>query len=271
MALRPITFLSDYGYSDEFAGVCRAVIASIAPEARVIDITHGIGRHAVRQGAVVLANSLPFAPVGVHLAVVDPGVGSDRRPVAVEAGDQGRILVGPDNGLLSLAVERLGGAQGAVDLSSSSFQLEQRSMTFHGRDLFAPVAAHLSSGATLDQAGEPIDPAGLIRLELPEPRLYPNRAVAHVVHVDGFGNVALNLAPGQLSTGFLQSGAKVALEAGRSSVHAHFGQAFSDVAAGEVVVYEDSSGSLAIAVNRGSAANVLSLSADDEVVLVRHG
>ena len=107
---RPITFLSDYGYADEFAGVCRAVIARIAPDAQLIDITHGLARHAVRQGAVLLANSLPFAAPGVHLAVVDPGVGSERRPVAVAVAEEERILVGPDNGVLALAIERFGGA-----------------------------------------------------------------------------------------------------------------------------------------------------------------
>ena len=168
---RPITFLSDYGYADVFAGVCRAVIARIAPDAQVIDITHGLPRHAVRQGAVLLAQAVPFAAAGVHLAIVDPGVGTQRRPVAVRVADEDRLLVGPDNGLLSLATERLGGAVEAVDLSSSPHRLEPVTSTFHGRDLFAPVAARLATGTTLSGAGEAIDPASLIRLELPEPRL----------------------------------------------------------------------------------------------------
>ena len=155
---RPITFLSDYGYEDEFAGICRAVIAAIVPEAAVIDLTHGIKRHAIRQGAAVLANALPYAPPGVHLAVVDPGVGSPRRAVAVMVGSDDRVLVGPDNGLLWQAIERFGGAVDAVDVSLSRFRLEPISATFHGRDVFAPVAGHskplsgptstLSSGAT---------------------------------------------------------------------------------------------------------------------------
>ena len=143
----PITFLSDYGDEDEFAGVCRAVIAQIAPEAPLIDLTHGIGRQRCRQGALALANALPFCPPGVHLAVVDPGVGADRRPVAVTTMEEGRFLVGPDNGLLAPAIERLGGAARAVDLANSPFRLEPVSATFHGRDLFAPVAAHLALGA----------------------------------------------------------------------------------------------------------------------------
>ena len=134
---RPITFLSDYGYEDEFAGVCRAVIAQIAPGAPLIDLSHGITRQDVRQGAIALANASPSCPPGVHLAVIDPGVGSPRRAVGVAAAE-GRYLVGPDNGLLSRALDRLGGALDAVELSRSPFRLEPVSATFHGRDLFAP-------------------------------------------------------------------------------------------------------------------------------------
>ena len=195
---RPITFLSDYGYADEFAGVCRVVIAEIAPEAALIDITHGVSRHAVRQGAVLLANALPYAPAGILLAIVDPGVGTERRPVALRVGEAERLLVGPDNGVLSLAAERLGGVTEAVDLSASPHRLEQVAFTFHGRDLFAPVAAHLALGEPLAKSGEPIDPASLTRVELPEPRIYPGRVVAHVLYVDGFGNATLNLAAAEL-------------------------------------------------------------------------
>ena len=264
---RPITFLSDYGYADEFAGVCRAVIAGIAPGAPLIDITHGLPRHAVRQGAVLLANALPFAPAGVHLAIVDPGVGSERRPVAVKATDEERLLVGPDNGVLSLAVERFGGAAEAVDLSTSQYRLQPVTSTFHGRDLFAPVAARLALGAALDEAGEPIEVSTLTRVELPEPRIYPDRVVAHVIYVDGFGNVALNLGHEQLGSTFLRLGEQVVVAAGRSTVTVPFGRTFSDVGPGQGIVYEDSSRSLALAVNRESAAELLGLGPDDEVVL----
>ena len=169
---RPITFLSDYGYEDEFAGVCRAVIAQIAPGAPLIDLSHGIARQDIRQGAILLANALPSCPPGVHLAVVDPGVGSERRAVAVAAAE-GRFLVGPDNGLLSRALERLGGALDAVDLSRSPFRLEPVSATFHGRDLFAPVAAHLALGARLDEAGRADRPGVTDRARPPDA---PDRA-----------------------------------------------------------------------------------------------
>jgi S-adenosyl-L-methionine hydrolase (adenosine-forming) len=265
---RSITFLSDYGYADEFAGVCRAVIAEIAPDSQVIDITHGLPRHAVRHGAVLLANALPFTPAGIHLAVVDPGVGSERRPVAVRVGDEGRILVGPDNGVLSMAADRLGGAVEAVDLTTSPLRLEPVTSTFHGRDLFAPVAAQLALGTALAEAGEPLDPATLARVELPEPRIYPDRIVAHVVYVDGFGNAALNLSHEQLDSTFLRLGEQFTVDAGRSKLTVPFGNTFADVGAGEGVLYEDSSHSLALAVNRESAAELLELSPDDEVMLM---
>src|SRR5215203_4698191 len=165
-----LTFLSDYGHGDDFVGVCHAVVARIAPDARVIDITHGIERHDVRTGAMVLRNTLPFAPAGVHLAVVDPGVGTERRAVAVRCAEEDRVLVGPDNGLLSLAWELLGGVVEAVDISRSRHRLEPLSATFHGRDLFAPVGAALAAGEPFPEAGDPIDPAELTALELPEPR-----------------------------------------------------------------------------------------------------
>jgi S-adenosyl-L-methionine hydrolase (adenosine-forming) len=262
---RPITFLSDYGYADEFAGVCRAVITRIAPDAELIDLTHGVRRHAVRQGAVLLANALPFAPVGIHLAIVDPGVGSERRPVALLVGES--LLVGPDNGLLSLAAERLGGVSEAVDLSSSPHRLGEVAFTFHGRDVFAPVAAHLALGEPLAEAGEAIDPASLTTVELPEPRVYPDRVVAHVLYLDGFGNAVLNLGHEGLAETFLRLGSRLRVEAAGASVTVPFARTFADVGPGQAILYEDSSRNLALAVNRESAAELLGLRPDDEVVL----
>ena len=186
-----ITFLSDYGLEDEFVGVCHGVIAEICPQARVIDLTHGVPRHDIRQGAVILAQSLPYLPVGVHLAVVDPGVGADRRAVAITLSD-GRILVGPDNGLLSLAVEAGGGAAEAVDIGRSPFCLQPVSATFHGRDIFAPVAAALAGGRELTEAGSVIAAGGLTGLELPQPRRERGELVVHVLGIDRFGNVELD-------------------------------------------------------------------------------
>jgi S-adenosylmethionine hydrolase len=264
---RPITFLSDYGYADEFAGVCRAVMARIAPDAPIVDLTHGLPRHAVRQGAVLLANSLPYAEPGVHLAVIDPGVGSDRRPVAIRVAEEERILVGPDNGVLAPAVERFGGPLVAVDLGASEFRLHPVTATFHGRDIFAPVAARLAGGAQLAEAGEEIDPAGLAHLELPAPRVYSDRVVAHVLYVDGFGNVALNVGHDQLADTFLRLGHRLTVDTGRNRLTVPFARTFSDVGPGQGLVYEDSGRSLALAVNRESAAEILSLGLDDEVTL----
>src|SRR5579884_534643 len=187
-----ITFLSDYGVRDDFVGVCHGVIARICPAAKVIDLTHGISRHDVRAGAVTLQGALPYLPAGVHLAVVDPDVGAARRAVAMRLADE-RLLVGPDNGLLSLAADQAGGVIEAVDIAQSRFRLEPVSATFHGRDIFAPVAAHLAAGAALAEAGEPCDPEGLTRLRLPEPTMADGLLIAHALYVDRFGNVGLNV------------------------------------------------------------------------------
>src|SRR4051794_9079747 len=176
-----ITFLSDYGLDDDFVGVCHGVMARIAPEARILDVTHGIARHDVRSGALVLRRALPYFPPGVHLAVVDPEVGGERRAVAVRTADEDRILVGPDNGLLALAVERFGGPVEAVDIARSPHRLEPAAATFHGRDLFAPVAARLAAGAPLAAAGSPIDVSELSELPIPQARVEDGVVVAHAL------------------------------------------------------------------------------------------
>ena len=255
---RPITFLSDYGYEDEFVGVCHAVISQIAPGATVIDLTHGVGRQQVMQGAVALANALPFCPPGVHLAVVDPGVGSARRAVAIQAGE-GRILVGPDNGLLSRAVDRLGGASAAVDLERSPFRLEPVSATFHGRDLFAPVSAHLALGARLDEAGEQMDVASLSSLELPTPEVGADRVQAHAIHVDGYGNITLDLDAEMLSGGPISPGGRIDVRAPDGRFEAIWARTFSDTDPGDLLLYVDSSGALALAANGGNAAGLLDM------------
>ncbi len=266
MAL-PITFLSDYGVADDFAGVCRAVIARIAPSAPVIDITHGISRHDVRSGGAVLADALPYAPVGIHLAIVDPGVGGVRRAVAVRTAGDGHVLVGPDNGLLTPAIETLGGVDLAIDISESQFRLEAPSKTFHGRDVFAPVAAQLAMGADLTQAGEEFDPASLEQHTVIGPRFEQIRVVAHVDRIDGFGNASLDLTAEQLTGHPVAGSAKVSIGSRsrrRAALRAH---AFDDVGDGAFLFYEDSSGRMAIAINRGNAADALELRSGDEVEL----
>jgi len=263
----PISFLSDYGSADEFAGVCRAVIGRIAPGATVLDLTHGIRRHAIAEGAAVLANALPYTPPGVHLAVVDPGVGSPRRAVAVRVAAEDRLLVGPDNGLLGPAIAALGGAVDAADISLSGFRLEPVSVTFHGRDLFAPVSAHLASGAPLADAGEPLDPATLDAGEASRAEIAGGRVVAHALYVDRYGNVALDVEHARLPETGLRLGRGVRVETAQAGLDAVYSLTFSDVADGRLILYEDAYRKLALAVNRGSAAELLGLATGDEVVL----
>ncbi len=261
-----ITFVSDYGLEDAFVGICHGVIARICPAARVIDITHGIARHDVRDGALALRAALRYMPTGVHLAVVDPDVGANRRAVAIRTADD-RLMVGPDNGLLWLAAEEAGGIVEAFDIAGSPWRLEPVSATFHGRDIFAPVAAQLAGGAALDQGGKPLDPAELVRLELPSPR--PDGAALGVdaIHIDRFGNVQLNASHEQLVELSLGLGSRVELAFNGSEQRAHYVRTFADVDADELLLYEDADGTLAIAVSRGNAAEALGLSVGDQLTI----
>jgi S-adenosylmethionine hydrolase len=258
-----VTFLSDYGRGDDFVGVCHAVIARIAPDVRVIDLTHDVPRHDVRSAAVILRRALPFCPPGVHLVVVDPGVGGTRRAVAVRVADEGRVLIGPDNGVLWPAAERLGGVVEAVDVAHSPHRLEPVAATFHGRDLFAPVAAHLAAGEPLAAAGEPFEPDELVQLALPTPHIEAERVYAHVVSADTFGNVALDLTHDEGMAAGLRLGARVRV----NGTPATYARTFEDVGPGELMIYEDAYRTLALAINRGSAREFLDLGLDDEVLI----
>lgn len=253
-----ITFLSDYGIQDEFVGVCHGVIAGICPEGRIIDITHGVARHDVQAGALLLRGALPYMPVGVHLAVVDPDVGTPRRAVALALAD-GRLLVGPDNGLLGPAAVQQGGVIEAVEISASPFRLPEVSATFHGRDLFAPVAAHLASGVALGDVGEPCDPERLVALELPGAERDADELAVEVLNVDHFGNVQVSASHADLD-GLLRLGhpARLELDSG-GSFQARYVRTFADAGPGELIVYEDAARALAIAVSHGSAAERLGL------------
>jgi S-adenosyl-L-methionine hydrolase (adenosine-forming) len=265
MSARPITFLSDYGLGDEFVGVVHGVIAEICPEARVIDISHGVPRQDVQAGALMLARALPYVPAGVHLAVVDPEVGARRRAVALRAGD--RLLVGPDNGLLIPAAERVGGVEEAVEISASPWRLEPVSATFHGRDVFAPVAARLAAGGPLASAGAPLEPSELVALARSEPRQEEGALVTHVVATDTYGNVMTDAAHGDLLERGVRLGDAIAARAAARRVRGVVARTFSDVSAGGLLVYEDAGGSLALAVNGGNAAALLGVRAGDEVRL----
>lgn len=267
MDTQSVVFLSDFGAEGAYAGTCRAVIARSAGDVETLDLTHTVPRHDVRTGAITLARSLPYLPDGaVCLAVVDPGVGTERRGVAVQAVD-GRLLVGPDNGLLWPAIERCDGPAAAIDLARTPVRLEPVSPTFHGRDVFAPAAAHLASGAELDEIGERVDPASLVELDLPRARLEEGRLLAHALLVDDFGNVSLNARADDSSHLRLKRGERALIRAGGGEVEATFATAFADVQRGELLLYVDSSGHLALARREGSAAGALGISDDDEVTI----
>lgn len=269
MAL-PITFLSDYGVRDEFAGVVHAVIARICPEARVIDISHGVPRHDVAAGARMLARSLPYTPPGVHLAVVDPEVGARRRAVALRTAEQDRLLVGPDNGLLlPVAEEHFGGVAEAVEISTSPWRLETVSATFHGRDLFAPVAARLAAGEPLAEAGAPLEPDELERVELSRARVEDGALIARVIEVDTFGNLSLDARLRDLKGTDIRLGDPIGVRAeGRRSPGVS-ARTFADVRRGGLLLYEDAGGSLAVAVNGGDAGALLGAGRGSELVIER--
>jgi S-adenosylmethionine hydrolase len=245
-------------------GVCRGVIKRIAPDAEVIDITHGITPHSVVQGALVLASTVPFMPADIHLAVVDPGVGSDRRAIALR-GTDGRLYVGPDNGLLVLAADRLGGVEEAVELANPAYRLEPVARTFHGRDVFAPAAAHLAAGAELAELGPAIAPTDLARIDLPVPSIGTRRIRATVVYVDRFGNVQLNLTRDDLAQVGIESGSKLEIEVGFERYYAVTARTFAEVKGGDIVLYEDAYWNISLAINRGNAAQTFRVSAGDEL------
>ena len=258
-----VTFLTDFGLEDDFVGTCHGVIARIAPDARVIDVTHGIAPQAVLQGAFVLRHTLPYLPVGVHLAVVDPGVGGARKAIAVEARD-GRVFVGPDNGLLLLAADTAGVVR-AHELAEPRFRLAGVSRTFHARDLFAPAAAHLAGGVAIDELGPALDPAGLVRLAVPEATVEGGGIAATILAVDRFGNLATNVRRDQLAALGLEPGTRAEVD----RRPARCVETFGDVDPGGVALYEDSYGYVAVAVRDGSAAELLGAHTGSDVTVRR--
>lgn len=264
---RAICFASDYGYADDFAGTCRGVIARLAPDVTVIDLTHGLPQRDVLAGALIVRNTLRYMPDrAVHLAVVDPGVGGPRRAVALRsAGD--RLFVGPDNGLLTLAADADGGVAEAYELTNEELWVSPLSATFHGRDVFAPVAARLAAGLPLDVVGRPVTPEGLVRLKVPSPRSTRDGLVTTAVLVDRYGNVALGLDRDELAAA--RFGEVVELLTGGEKYLAQIAQTFSAVRPSDIVVLIDSYGQAAVAVNAGSAREVLGIEPGDEVRLRR--
>jgi S-adenosylmethionine hydrolase len=266
--LSVITFLSDYGYTDEFVGVCHGVLATWCPQAQVIDVTHGIRRHDIRAGAIALRGAIPYLPPGVHMAIVDPDVGRpSRRAVALRTAARNHLLVGPDNGLLWLAATRLGGIVEAVDIGDSPYRLDPVCATFHGRDIFSPVAAALASGVKLGETGQPFDPSKLKTIKVQRPRIDRDRLIAQVLTIDGFGNLELAVDHEQIADFGLKLGMAVELIVGDQTFPANFCAAFADARRDMLLVYEDAQRQLAVAVNHGSAADRLGLERDAEIGL----
>ena len=261
-----VTFLSDFGLQDDFVGTCHGVIKRIAPDAKLIDITHGIEPQAVLQGALVLANTLPYMPEGVHLAVVDPGVGSHRRGLALRD-KGGRFYVGPDNGLLVPAAEKLGGVTAAWELTNSGYMLKPISRTFHGRDVFSPAAAHLASGVDPAELGPPVELSTLVRLALPEPEIGEAMIRATVLYVDRFGNVQLNLSRADVESAGILPGRRVELDLGVDRYYATAARAFADARAGDIILYEDAYENIAVAITGGNAAEMLSARAGQPITI----
>ncbi|HEY8525197.1 MAG TPA: SAM-dependent chlorinase/fluorinase [Acidimicrobiales bacterium] len=263
-----ISFLSDYGTSDEFVGVVKSVIRAIEPGATVIDITHDVPPHDVKAGSLALVRAVQYLCPGVVLAVVDPGVGTDRRAVAIEVGDGQSYLVGPDNGLLAAAVGMVGGATAAVELTNPEYQLAAPGPTFAGRDVFAPAAAHLCAGVPLSELGDPVDPAALLPGVVPLPREEDGGLVGEILWVDRFGNCQLNIGPEEVD-GW---GDRIQVRWSRprpGSRTARRVRAYDELAEGQVGLAVDSYGLLAIVVPRASAADTLGLATGDEIRLVR--
>ena len=260
-----VSFLSDYGLTDEFVGVCKAVILRAAPSARIIDVTHGIPPFDVRAGALALARAVQYLPPGVVLAVVDPGVGSDRRAVAVEV--ETGFLVGPDNGLLAPAVAMLGGATRAVSLTNPEYQLEAPGATFAGRDVFAPAAGYLAAGTPLEALGELVDPMALVPGMVPLPRDEGGRAAGEVLWVDRYGNAQLNIDPGDLAALGVEPGGPLEIRCGQDRRTGRWVGSYAEANQYELAVVVDSYGLVSITRDRRAAAEELGLQPGSAVTL----
>jgi S-adenosyl-L-methionine hydrolase (adenosine-forming) len=261
-----ITFLSDFGLEDDFVGTCHGVIKRIAPGADVIDITHGIDPQSILQGALVLANTLRYMPHGIHLGVVDPDVGSPRRAVVLRTVD-GRMLLGPDNGLLLPAAERLGGIEAAFEITNRRYALEPVSATFHGRDIFSPAAAHLFLGLDPSELGEALDVETLVRPQMPRAEVGERRVRATCLYVDRFGNIQLNLDGAQLERLGIVPGRQIEVELEMERFYATAARTFADAGSGDIILYEDAYQNVALAISRGNAAETFGVRAGMEVRL----
>ena len=260
-----VSFLSDYGLTDEFVGVCKSVILRAAPSAQIIDVSHGIPPFDVRAGALALARSIQYLPPGVVLAVVDPGVGTDRRAVAVEV--ETGFLVGPDNGLLAPAVAMVGGARRVVSLTNAEYQLEAPGATFAGRDVFAPAAGYLAAGTPLPALGELVDPLSLVPGTVPLPRDEGGSAAGEVLWVDRYGNAQLNIDPDDLAALGVEPGGPLEIRCGQDRRAGRWVASYAEAGPYELAVVVDSYGLVSLTLDRRAAADELGLRPGSAVTL----
>lgn len=260
-----VSFLSDFGHADEFVGVVHSVIRSLAPHVTVIDLVHDLPPHDVKAGSLALVRAVQYLAPGVVIAVVDPGVGTSRRAIAVEvgSGEETGVLLGPDNGLLAPAVAMSGGATRAFELTNTKLHLPSPGPTFAGRDMFAPVAAHLCNGVALEEVGPEIDAYGLLPGLVPLSRIEDGDLVTEVLWVDRYGNCQLNIGPEELA----ELGETVVLRLGRDVRTAMRATAFASLPPGQVGLVIDSYGLMSIVLDRTSAADELRLGPGSPVVL----
>lgn len=262
-----VSLLSDFSLRDPSAGIMRAVMAGICPEAVVVDLSHEVDKFAIRDGALLLWSAVPYLPLGVHVAVVDPGVGTARKGIAIQVA-RGDFLVGPDNGLLMPAAARLGGITAAHLLESPRYSLPEVSSSFHGRDVFAPAGAHLATGVPIEELGRAVDPRRLEALEWPRPEIMPDHLRAQAIYLDTFGNVKLSALTEDIEAAMpgLELGDELLLRAGEArsgrDVDIIWARTFGDVPAGTALLTTDSYGRVALSVRQGSAAERFGVSLD---------
>jgi S-adenosylmethionine hydrolase len=270
--VRPfISLLSDFGARDPSAGIMRGVILGIAPDAAIVDISHEVRKYAIRDGALLLWCAVPYLPVGIHVAVVDPGVGTERRPIAIRTA-RGDVLIGPDNGLLIGAAERLGSTLDVHLLEAPEFRLPVISTSFHGRDIFAPAAAHLANGVELPRLGRELDPSTLVPSPIPQPVVEDGRLTTSIVYVDTFGNVKLGATRAELDAalGRLEPGDGLTVTRGAAGpAQIPWQRTFGEAERGELLLYEDSYGRVCLAENQGDAARRLALREDESIQITR--
>ena len=267
MALRPIALLTDFGHRDPFVGICHGVILRVDPAIPIIDLSHGIERQDIRAGAVALTDSVGFLPADtIVVGVVDPGVGSARRALAVEAAD-GMVFVGPDNGLLAGSIEARGGAKAAFEISHSPWRLEPVSDTFHGRDIFSPVAAKLAVGAAMVECGVAIDHDDLISLDQPHATTIDGDLTTAVLAIDQYGNARLAATPADL--GAIEPGTAIEIDTDDMRRQVVYARTYAEAEPGDPLLLVDSTGSLSVSVSGGDAAQMLRLELGKVVRIMR--